>query len=152
MLSTIRAGESCRDPFSEPLLRRTVAGPASPTAMRRHQRVGLVVRMSVRAVSLETVLDGGMVWASVHVLAVRDSLKMVRIRTTTVQAGRVARAGRIRVVTQMIDLFAVGDRLDQCSVDEPVDVVAHPVDLATNVAGCLLRSAFVEPAGSQLWP
>jgi len=36
--------------------------------------------MSVRAVSLETVLDGGMVWASVHVLAVRDSLKMVRCK------------------------------------------------------------------------
>jgi hypothetical protein len=108
--------------------------------------------MSVRAVSLETVLDGGMVWASVHVLAMRDSLKVVRIRTTTVQAGRVAWAGRVGVVTLMVNLFAVGDRLNERSVDEPVNVVAHPVDLATNVAGRFLRRAFVWPAPSQLWP
>jgi len=39
--------------------------------MRRHPRVLLVVRMSMRAVSLETVLDGEMVWAPVHVLVMR---------------------------------------------------------------------------------
>ena len=106
----------------------------------------------MRAVSLETVLGGKTVWAPVHVLAMRDGLQMARIRTTTVQAGRVAGAGRVGVVTLMVDLFAVGNRLNERSVDEPVDVVAHPVDLATNVAGCLLRSSFVEPARSQLWP
>ncbi len=120
--------------------------------MRRQPRVVLVVRVSMRAVRLETVLGGEMVWAPVHVLAVRDSLKMAWIRTTAVQAGRVARAGRVGVVTLMVDLLAFGNWLSERSVDEPVDVVAHPVDLATNVAGRLLRSAFVEPAGSQLWP
>lgn len=58
----------------------------------------------------------------------------------------------LRVVTLMVDLFAVGDRRNERSVDEPVDVVAHSIDLATNVAGGLLWSAFVEPARSQLWP
>ena len=106
----------------------------------------------MRAMRLETVLGGDMVWASVHVLAVRDSLEMIRIQTTTVQAGGVTRAGRVGVVTLMVDLPALGNRLDQCSVSEPVDVVTHPADLATNVAGCLLRSAFVKPAGSKLGP
>jgi hypothetical protein len=68
--------------------------------------------MSIRAVSLETVLDSEMVWAPVHVLAVRNSLEMIRIQTTTVQAGRVARAGRVGVVTLMVDLLTVGNRLD----------------------------------------
>jgi hypothetical protein len=63
-------------------------------------------------VSLETVLDSEMVWAPVHVLAVRNSLEMIRIQTTTVQAGRVARAGRVGVVTLMVDLLTVGNRLD----------------------------------------
>jgi hypothetical protein len=108
--------------------------------------------MSMWAVSLEAVFDGEMIWAPVHVLAVRDSLEMIRIQTTTVQAGCVARAGRVGVVTLMVDLLTVGNRLDQRSVDEPVDVVANPAYLATNVAGCLLRNAFVEPTRSQLWP
>jgi hypothetical protein len=68
--------------------------------------------MSMRAVSLETVLDGEMVWAPVHVLVMRDSLEMIRIQTTTVQAGRVARAVRVGVVTPMVDLLTVGNRLD----------------------------------------
>jgi len=103
-------------------------------------------------VRLETVLGREAIRTPVHVLAVRDSLKMVRVHTATVQAGRVARARRVDVVTPMVDLFAIGNRLNQRSVHEPVDVVAHPADLATNVAGRLLRSAFVEPARSQLWP
>jgi hypothetical protein len=106
----------------------------------------------MRAVRLETILDDGMVWAAVHILAVRDSLKVVWIRTTTVQAGRVARAGRVGVVTLMVDLLAGGNRFNERSVDEPVDVVAHPVDVATNVAGRPVRSALVEPAWSKLWP